>query len=156
MTRNKTMLSLVKTLLLSCLLLPPTAVGWARQVSLPAPGTASPGEQCNQCGQARDGQYDGIVTLYHDQGQIALKLLGFDKGVTIHGGLPVPITTPAHGTAFDIPGQNKANVDATRASISNRLPHGRTLRGQDFLPRGTTLPRARSGDLRLGGARGRC
>ncbi len=63
--------------------------------------------------KARDGQYDGIVTLYHDQGQIALKLLGFDKGVTIHGGLPVPITTPAHGTAFDIAGQNKANVEAT-------------------------------------------
>ena len=63
--------------------------------------------------KARDGQYDGIVTLYHDQGQIALKLLGFDKGVTIHGGLPIPITTPAHGTAFDIAGQNKANVEAT-------------------------------------------
>ncbi len=63
--------------------------------------------------KARDGQYDGIVTLYHDQGQIALKLLGFEKGVTIHGGLPIPITTPAHGTAFDIAGQNKANVEAT-------------------------------------------
>jgi 4-hydroxythreonine-4-phosphate dehydrogenase len=63
--------------------------------------------------KARDGQYDGIVTLYHDQGQIALKLLGFDRGVTIHGGLPIPITTPAHGTAFDIAGQNKANVEAT-------------------------------------------
>jgi 4-hydroxythreonine-4-phosphate dehydrogenase len=62
--------------------------------------------------KARDGRYDGIVTLYHDQGQIALKLLGFDKGVTIHGGLPIPITTPAHGTAFDIAGQNKANVEA--------------------------------------------
>lgn len=63
--------------------------------------------------KARDGQYDGIVTMYHDQGQIALKLLGFDKGVTIHGGLPIPITTPAHGTAFDVAGLNKANVDAT-------------------------------------------
>ena len=63
--------------------------------------------------KARDGQYDGIVTMYHDQGQIALKLLGFDKGVTIQGGLPIPITTPAHGTAFDIAWQNKANVEAT-------------------------------------------
>jgi 4-hydroxythreonine-4-phosphate dehydrogenase len=63
--------------------------------------------------KAREGQYDGVVTLYHDQGQIALKLLGFDKGVTIQGGLPIPITTPAHGTAFDIAGQNKANVEAT-------------------------------------------
>jgi 4-hydroxythreonine-4-phosphate dehydrogenase len=63
--------------------------------------------------KARDGQYDGVVTMYHDQGQIALKLLGFERGVTIQGGLPIPITTPAHGTAFDIAGQNKANVDAT-------------------------------------------
>jgi 4-hydroxythreonine-4-phosphate dehydrogenase len=62
--------------------------------------------------KARDGQYDAIVTMYHDQGQIAIKLLGFEKGVTIQGGLPIPITTPAHGTAFDISGQNKANVEA--------------------------------------------
>jgi 4-hydroxythreonine-4-phosphate dehydrogenase len=63
--------------------------------------------------RARDGHFDGVVTMYHDQGQIALKLMGFDRGVTIQGGLPVPITTPAHGTAFDIAGQNKANVEAT-------------------------------------------
>jgi 4-hydroxythreonine-4-phosphate dehydrogenase len=63
--------------------------------------------------KARDGEYDGVVTMYHDQGQIALKLMGFERGVTIEGGLPIPITTPAHGTAFDIAGQNKANVEAT-------------------------------------------
>ena len=63
--------------------------------------------------KARDGQFEGIVTMYYDQGQIALKLLGFEKGVTIHGGLPIPITTPAHGTAYDIAGQNKANPEAT-------------------------------------------
>ena len=62
--------------------------------------------------KARDGQYDGIVAMYHDQGQIALRLLGFERGVTIHGGLPIPITTPAHGSAFDIAGRNKANVEA--------------------------------------------
>jgi len=63
--------------------------------------------------KARDGHYDGIITMYHDQGQIAIKLMGFERGVTIQGGLPIPITTPAHGTAFDIVGQNKANVEAT-------------------------------------------
>jgi 4-hydroxythreonine-4-phosphate dehydrogenase len=63
--------------------------------------------------KARDGEYDGVVTMYHDQGQIAVKLLGFERGVTIHGGLPFPLTTPAHGTAFDISGQNKASVEAT-------------------------------------------
>lgn len=63
--------------------------------------------------KARDGQYQAIVTMYHDQGQIAIKLLGFSKGVTVQGGLPVPITTPAHGTAYDIAGQGKADVNAT-------------------------------------------
>ncbi|MEO6853625.1 MAG: 4-hydroxythreonine-4-phosphate dehydrogenase PdxA, partial [Rhodoferax sp.] len=48
-----------------------------------------------------------------DQGQIAIKLMGFSKGVTVQGGLPVPITTPAHGTAYDIAGQGKADVNAT-------------------------------------------
>jgi 4-hydroxythreonine-4-phosphate dehydrogenase len=63
--------------------------------------------------KAVDGQYQAIVTMYHDQGQIAIKLLGFSKGVTVQGGLPVPITTPAHGTAFDIAGQGVADVNAT-------------------------------------------
>ena len=63
--------------------------------------------------RARSGQFDGVVTMYHDQGQIAMKMMGFDKGVTVQGGLPVPITTPAHGSAFDIAGANKADLGAT-------------------------------------------
>ncbi len=63
--------------------------------------------------KAQAGDYQAIVTMYHDQGQIAIKLLGFSRGVTVQGGLPIPITTPAHGTAYDIAGQGKANVDAT-------------------------------------------
>jgi 4-hydroxythreonine-4-phosphate dehydrogenase len=62
--------------------------------------------------KARDGALDSIVTMYHDQGQVAVKLLGFERGVTVQGGLPAPITTPAHGTAFDITGQGKANAEA--------------------------------------------
>lgn len=58
--------------------------------------------------------YDGIVTMYHDQGQIAMKLLGFDGGVTVQGGLPVVIATPAHGTAFDIVGKNVASAVSTQ------------------------------------------
>jgi 4-hydroxy-L-threonine phosphate dehydrogenase PdxA len=57
--------------------------------------------------------FDGIVTMYHDQGQIAMKLIGFDTGVTVQGGLPISIATPAHGTAFDIVGQGKAGMGAT-------------------------------------------
>ncbi len=67
---------------------------------------------------ARRGDFDGVVTMYHDQGQIALKLLGFDRGVTLGGGLPVVITTPAHGTAFDIAGKGVADVGALREAFS--------------------------------------
>jgi len=67
--------------------------------------------------KAKRGEVDAVVTMYHDQGQIAIKLMGFERGVTIAGGLPIPIATPAHGTAFDIAGQNKANVSATRQAF---------------------------------------
>ncbi|MFE6165170.1 4-hydroxythreonine-4-phosphate dehydrogenase PdxA [Streptomyces sp. NPDC056486] len=60
--------------------------------------------------RARAGEFDGILTMYHDQGQIAMKLMGFDGGVTIAGGLPIPICTPAHGTAFDLVGRGEANT----------------------------------------------
>jgi 4-hydroxythreonine-4-phosphate dehydrogenase len=62
--------------------------------------------------RARKGLCDAIVSMYHDQGQIAMKLMGFDRGVTVQGGLPLPVTTPAHGTAFDIAGQGKADPTA--------------------------------------------
>jgi 4-hydroxythreonine-4-phosphate dehydrogenase len=63
--------------------------------------------------KARGGALDAIVTMYHDQGQIAIKLMGFSRGVTVQGGLPIPITTPAHGTAYDIAGLGRADVTAT-------------------------------------------
>ncbi|MGD8202112.1 4-hydroxythreonine-4-phosphate dehydrogenase PdxA [Ornithinimicrobium sp. W1679] len=63
--------------------------------------------------EARDGRFDGVVTMYHDQGQIAMKLLGFDQGVTVQGGLPVPIATPAHGTAYGIVGKGVASLGPT-------------------------------------------
>jgi 4-hydroxy-L-threonine phosphate dehydrogenase PdxA len=62
-------------------------------------------------------RYDGIVTMYHDQGQIAIKLLGFDGGVTVQGGLPVVIATPAHGTAFDIAGTGAASVTSSQRAL---------------------------------------
>jgi len=67
--------------------------------------------------KGRDGVYDAIVTMYHDQGQIAMKLLGFDHGVTVHAGLEFPVTTSAHGSAFNIAGQGIANVKALRAAF---------------------------------------
>jgi len=59
--------------------------------------------------RAKRGEFDGVVMMYHDQGQIATKLLGFNKGVTVTAGLKTVFTTPAHGTAFDIVGQGKAD-----------------------------------------------
>ena len=75
--------------------------------------------------RARDGELDAIVTMYHDQGQIAIKLLGFSQGVTVQGGLPIPITTPAHGTAYDIAGLGKADVDATANAFAIACRMGR-------------------------------
>ena len=68
--------------------------------------------------KVRDGEYDCAVSMYHDQGQIAIKLLGFHMGISVHSGLPFPMATPAHGTAFDIAGQNKANVEPTRRAFT--------------------------------------
>jgi 4-hydroxythreonine-4-phosphate dehydrogenase len=63
------------------------------------------------------GAYDAVVTMYHDQGQIATKLIGFDIGVTVAAGLPYPITTPEHGSAFDIAGKGVARTDATEQAV---------------------------------------
>ncbi len=67
--------------------------------------------------KARRGEVDAVVTMYHDQGQIAIKLMGFERGVTVAGGLPIPVVTPAHGTAFDIAGKGIAHVGATRQAF---------------------------------------
>ena len=67
--------------------------------------------------KAKSGEIDAVVTMYHDQGQIALKLLGFDRGVTVQGGLPFPVTTPAHGTAFDIAGTGTADPQAMQNAL---------------------------------------
>lgn len=67
--------------------------------------------------RARRGDYDAVQTMYHDQGQIAMKLMGFESGVTLIGGYGFPICTPAHGTAYDIAGQGIANLGATREAM---------------------------------------
>ncbi len=58
----------------------------------------------------REG-FHGVVSMFHDQCQIAMKLMGFDRGVTVLAGLPFPVATAAHGTAFDIVGQGRANPE---------------------------------------------
>lgn len=67
--------------------------------------------------KAFNGDFDAAVTMYHDQGQIALKLKGFQYGVTVHANLPVAIATAAHGSAFDIAGKGVVTTDAMENAI---------------------------------------
>jgi 4-hydroxythreonine-4-phosphate dehydrogenase len=70
--------------------------------------------------RARQGDFDGAVAMYHDQGHIALKLLGAGRAVNISAGLPIVRTSVAHGTAYDIVGRGSADaaslVEAARVA----------------------------------------
>jgi len=67
--------------------------------------------------KAFEGIYDAVTTMYHDQGQIAIKLMDFQSGVSVLAGLPYPITTPGHGTAFDIAGKGLAKINAMEQAV---------------------------------------
>jgi len=110
--------------------------------------------------QAKDGQIiltpvriqraDAVVSMYHDQGRIAMKLTGFEHGVTVPGGLPVPVTACAGGTAFDIVGPGTANVEGLKQALlinkrmaaanfsTERARSGMTQRIGDTLGEGAT------------------
>ena len=83
--------------------------------------------------RARDGEFDGVVAMYHDQGHIALKLLGRGRlggAVNISAGLAIVRTSVAHGTAYDIAGRGMADesslVEAARvAAVLARTRGGR-------------------------------
>src|SRR5690606_9055131 len=60
-------------------------------------------------GAANLDKYDAVLAMYHDQGLTVFKALAFDEGVNYTAGLPIVRTSPDHGTAFDIAGQNKAS-----------------------------------------------
>jgi 4-hydroxythreonine-4-phosphate dehydrogenase len=66
---------------------------------------------------AAAGAWDLVVAMYHDQGLIPVKLLGWDKAVNTTVGLPIIRTSPDHGTAFDIAGQGRASEGSMRAAI---------------------------------------
>jgi 4-hydroxythreonine-4-phosphate dehydrogenase len=88
--------------------------------------------------RARDGEFDAVVAMYHDQGHIALKLLGMHRAVNVTLGLPIVRTSVAHGTAFDIASQGKARassmVEALR--VASRLAEGRRERGEERREKG--------------------
>jgi 4-hydroxythreonine-4-phosphate dehydrogenase len=68
-------------------------------------------------GSPTRNQFDGVLAMYHDQGLAAFKALAFEDGVNFTAGLPVVRTSPDHGTAFDIAGQDKANGQSMRSAI---------------------------------------
>jgi 4-hydroxythreonine-4-phosphate dehydrogenase len=65
----------------------------------------------------RTNKYDGIVAMYHDQGLIPVKLHAFHSAVNVTLGLPIIRTSPSHGTAFDIVGQNCADAGSMAEAI---------------------------------------
>jgi 4-hydroxythreonine-4-phosphate dehydrogenase len=67
--------------------------------------------------RAARGDFDGVVAMYHDQGHIPCKLLGFDSGVNVTLGLPVVRTSVDHGTAFDIAGRGQADPRSMIAAV---------------------------------------
>lgn len=79
---------------------------------------------------ARDGRYDAVVAMYHDQGHIALKLLGMHSAVNVTLGLPIVRTSVAHGTAFDLAWQGRAECSGMIAAV-------RVAAGLAVLTRGT-------------------
>ncbi len=66
---------------------------------------------------AYHGAYDAVVAMYHDQGLVPLKMIGFDRGVNVTLGLPFVRTSPDHGTAYDIAGQGRANPASMIAAL---------------------------------------
>lgn len=68
-------------------------------------------------GSGEFAHFDGILAMYHDQGLAPFKTIAMEEGVNFTAGLPIVRTSPAHGTAYDIAGQNKASEESFRQAI---------------------------------------
>jgi 4-hydroxythreonine-4-phosphate dehydrogenase len=90
------------------------AVAQARAEGLDASGPHAPDTVFMR---ARQGAFDVVVAMYHDQGLIPVKLLGLEHGVNTTLGLPLVRTSPDHGTAFDLAGTGRASPDSLLAAI---------------------------------------
>ena len=67
--------------------------------------------------RAAQGEFDAVLCMYHDQGLIPLKLLGFHDGVNVTLGLPFVRTSPDHGTAYELAGTGKASPESFRSAV---------------------------------------
>jgi 4-phospho-D-threonate 3-dehydrogenase / 4-phospho-D-erythronate 3-dehydrogenase len=90
------------------------AVNAARQTGILAEG---PYPTDTLMVRARGGEFDAVVAMYHDQGHIALKLLGMHQAVNVTCGLPIVRTSVAHGTAFDLAWQGRAETSGMIEAI---------------------------------------
>ena len=68
-------------------------------------------------GSSEFKDFDGVLALYHDQGLIPFKLMSFTEGVNFTAGLPYIRTSPAHGTAYEIAGKDKASEQSFRSAV---------------------------------------
>lgn len=94
------------------------AVAQAQQEGVQASGPHAPDTVFMR---ARQGAFDVVVAMYHDQGLIPVKLLGLEHGVNTTLGLPFVRTSPDHGTAFDIAGTGQASATSLLAAIDAAL-----------------------------------
>jgi 4-hydroxythreonine-4-phosphate dehydrogenase len=83
--------------------------------------------------QAVQGEFDAVVAMYHDQGMIPVKLLAFEKAVNVTIGIPIIRTSPAHGTAFDIAGQDIANPNGMKSAITTAIQMARTKKAYQLV-----------------------
>ena len=70
---------------------------------------------------AVEGRYNGVVAMYHDQGHIALKLIGFHRAVNVTLGLPIVRTSPSQGTAYDIAWCGQADPSGMVSAIETAI-----------------------------------
>jgi len=82
--------------------------------------------------RASQGEFDGVVAMYHDQGMIPVKLLAFEYAVNVTIGLPIVRTSPAHGTAFDIAGRNMANPAGMKSAIKTAIQMATTKKNLEL------------------------
>ncbi|MHC4568022.1 MAG: 4-hydroxythreonine-4-phosphate dehydrogenase PdxA, partial [Planctomycetota bacterium] len=78
------------------------------------------------------GEFDGVVAMYHDQGMIPVKLVGFEQAANVTIGIPIIRTSPAHGTAFDIAGQNVANPSGMKSAIKTAIQMAKTKKALEI------------------------
>ena len=78
-------------------------------------------------------KFDGILAMYHDQGLAPFKALAFTSGVNFTAGLPIVRTSPAHGTAYEIAGENMATVDSFREALYLAIELYKNRNGNEIL-----------------------